>query len=194
MERKSGIIGNMGQPMPDVPIEYGDDCLAGWPPSETPKYVYARFSKIEKCPDPMLIPPNDQVFKLTQDEFNPCDWFYQGSVWRVEFQVAADPDFVWLWLMDPETNIPYFEETPAGPPIEGHVFHNEIIACDAFHGGKNGIAVVTWTPQATDILKLINMEKAADLFMELRPREDGKLVYKFCRLQDATNIKILFEP
>ncbi|GAH76571.1 unnamed protein product, partial [marine sediment metagenome] len=33
-----------------------------------------------------------------------------------------------------------------------------------------------------------------DLFMELRPLPDGKLVYKFCRLRDATNIKILFEP
>ncbi|GAI90859.1 unnamed protein product, partial [marine sediment metagenome] len=32
----------MGQPMPDVPIEYGNDCLARFPAGKTPKYLYAR--------------------------------------------------------------------------------------------------------------------------------------------------------
>ncbi|GAI15960.1 unnamed protein product [marine sediment metagenome] len=58
----------MGQRMRDEPIVYGDDCAAGWPPDKTPKYVYARFALIEKCPDPNLIPPNDRTFKLTQEE------------------------------------------------------------------------------------------------------------------------------
>lgn len=37
------------------------------------------------------------------------------------------------------------------------------------------------------------MEIANDLFMEMRPLEDGNRVYKFCKLEDATNIAILYD-
>ncbi len=184
----------MGQRMPDEPIEYGDNCAAGWTPGLTPKYVHARFAGIEKCPDPNLIPPNDRSFKLTQEEFAPCDWWYESGAWRVEFMVAAAPDFVWLTLTDHEAGVTHFEAVIPGPPVDGHVYHNENLVCGGALGGINGIAVVTWTPQATQLLKDINLTKGKDLFMELFPKPDGNLVYKFCRLQDATNIKVLFEP
>jgi len=184
----------MGQRMPDKPIEYGLDCIAGWEAGVTPKFVYARFAGIEKCPDPDLIPPNDRTFKVTQEPLTPCDWFYEGSVWRVEFQVATEPDFVYLVLTDHEAGVTHFEATIAGPPVEGQIYQNENLVCDEAHGGKNGIAVVTWTPQATALLEAINLSKGEDLFMELFPLADGKLVYKFCRIAESTNIKILFEP
>jgi len=180
--------------MPDIDIEYGDDCITGWPVGKTPRYIYARFSLIEKCPDPNLIPPNDRVFKLTQEEFVPCHWWYEGSTWRVEFQVAADPDFVWLVLTDHEAGVTHFEATIAGTPVEGQVYHNENLVCGGALGGIKGIAVVTWTPQATQLLEDLVIEKGPNLFMELRPLPDGKLVYKFCRIAESTNIAILFEP
>lgn len=180
--------------MRDEPIEYGDNCAAGWAPGLTPKYVYIRFILIEKCPDPALIPPNDRVFKLTQEEFAPCDWFYDDTVWRVEFMVTAAPDFLWITLTDADAGDTHFEAVVAGSPVEGQVFANENLACGGAHAGINGIAVVTWTPQATAILEAMNITKGDDLFMELFPLEDGNLVYKFCRIRESTNIRFLFDP
>lgn len=180
--------------MEDKPIDYGDDCLTGWAAGKTPKYVYARFSGIETCPGASLISPNGRVFKIPQEEFIPCEWFYDDTVWRVEFQVAAAPNFVHLILTDVDAGVTHFEASVAMVPDEGHVYVNENVACDLAHEGKNGIAVVTWTPQATALLESINMTKGADLFMELFPLANGKLVYKFCRIAESTNIKILYEP
>lgn len=184
----------MGQRQDKDEIVYGDDCVGCFPAGKTPKYVYVRLSLVEKCPDPRLVPPNDRVFKLTQDAYNPCDWFYQGSTWRVEFQCAPDPAFVWLSVMDPETGVAYFEETPAGLPDESHTYHNRTPACDDFHGATGGTATVTWQLETIKILKLLNMKGMSDIFMEMRPLVDGNRVYKFCRLQDATNIAIEYEP
>jgi len=194
VERKLGIIGNMGQRQDKTEIEYGDDCPAGWDIGKTPKFVYVRFSQIEKCPDPRLIPPNDRVFKLTQEEYAPCDWLYEDSIWRIAFQVAADPDFTWLWMTHHETGDEYFQETPAGLPDEGRIYHNSITACDVRHGAKNGIATVTWGLETLKVRGLLNIKTQKDLFMEMRPLANGNKVYKYCKLKDATNIKIKYEP
>lgn len=188
----------MGQPMPKVEIEYGVDCLAGWDAGKTPKYLYARFSKIVQCPDlpagKAYIPPNDHAFTLTQVEDVPCRWVYERSPWYVQFTVSPDPAEATFYIRNMLSGTWYFSARPSCPPGEGEVYHSTYFTCTTYVWGIEGIGVVTWTPQATELLKSINMEKAADLFMELFPLPDGKLVYKFCRLQDATNISILFEP
>lgn len=188
----------MGQRMADKPIVYGDDCLAAFDAGKTPKYLYARFSQIVQCPDlppgPNFIPPNDRVFKLTQDEGVPCRWAYESSPWYVEFDVYSGPVRTVLYIRNMLSGTWYFSANETGPPDEGIVYNNTYFTCTTLVWGTGGIATVTWTPQATDLLASLNMAKANDLFMELFPRDDGKLVYKFCRLQDATNVKILFEP
>ncbi len=188
----------MGQRMPDEPIEYGDNCTLGWPAGKTPKFVYVRFSKVVKCPDnpPTFFstPPNDRVFKLTQLDYDACSWRYSSPTWCVDYALTAGPLRTHLFLTNADDVSAYFLDQPTPIKIEGYVFHNQYTTCPGFLGAHDGIAVVTWTPQATDILEAINLAKARDLFMELFPRDDGKLVYKFCRLEDATNIKILFEP
>ncbi|GAI71523.1 unnamed protein product, partial [marine sediment metagenome] len=78
--------------MPDIPHEYGDDCLLKFEPGETPKYLYARFSKLETCPPPAPTAPNDRVFKLTQDPELPCCWEYFSDEWYVSFEYLQDPD------------------------------------------------------------------------------------------------------
>lgn len=183
--------------MPKVEIEYGSHCTHCFANGETPKYVYARFAGIVKCEgagkEACLIPPNDRVFKLTQQVGFPCSWRYIGDTWECWYQpwVVADGK-AHLFLNDLNLKV-YFEESLPACPDEGTVWHGEE-ACELdLFCAELGIGVVTWNPQATKLLEDINMEKAADLFMELRPLDDGKLVYKFCRLQDATNIKILFE-
>lgn len=184
--------------MPDKPILYGNSCALRWDPGETPKYVYARFALVIKrtdlVPDVCQIPPNDRLFKLTQDPMFPCAWRYDQSGWTVRFDLTMmGPDSTWLSLDDDPGNH-YFSSVTPSPYQEGTVLHNDYGPDEQDACGYNGLGIVTWTPQATEILAAINLAKANDLFMELRPTDDDKLVYKFCRLQDATNIKILFEP
>ncbi|GAI01352.1 unnamed protein product [marine sediment metagenome] len=198
VEGKFGIISNMGQPMPDIPIEYDDDCLLGFPAGETPKYLYVRFSKVAKCPDEppdvYPIPPNDRVFKLTQRPDSPCVWEYESADWYLQFIVWGPEVYTEIILWTADRKYVVFYNDNWGPPDEGFVYHHDRPECLPGIPAAGGFAVVTWNPQATKLLEDINMEKARDLFMELRPLDDGKLVYKFCRLQDATNIAILFEP
>ncbi len=153
---------------------------------------------MEICPgalDPhCTIPPNDRTFKLTQRDGLPCRYLYDGTDWKVWVNLwVAAPGQGSLVLQD---SVPwtYFEGYFDTCPGEGIVVANDIVGCAPHDCISGGIGVITWTPQATELLEAINLAKGADLFMELFPLADGKLVYKFCRLQDATNIKILFEP
>ncbi len=190
-------MGNMGQRMPDKPIDYGDDCLLAFDPDKTPLNVYARFNLMEQCPLELPpfhpIPPNDRVFKLTQLEDVPCGWKVNSGDWEVTFEIIGGPVRTTLTLFNTADASTYFYEQVVAFQDEGIVFHNSILVCQPWYGAHLGIAVVTWTPQATALLEAINLEKAYDLFMELRPLEDGNLVYKFCKLQDATNIKMLYD-
>lgn len=184
--------------MRDEPIEYGVHCTHCFANGETPKYVYVRFIGIEKCTGvgkgACLTPPNDRAFKLKQLVGFPCSWQFSDSVWTIDYQawVVADGK-AHLQLID-FNNAIYFERTLDSCQPEGTVWSNSIACAPGLPCGESGIAVVTWSPQATALLEAINLSKGEDLFMELFPLENGKLVYKFCRIQDATNIKFLFEP
>lgn len=188
----------MGQRMRDVPIVYGNDCLRGWDAGKTPKYIYLRFSLIVKCPDwdevVYQIPPNDRVFKLTQDETHSCLWEVTTTGWHVILDLQFDYPNTIVWLEYMPTGGVYFFDVVPLPFDEGVVYHNKNLDCEQGRPSYSGIAVLTYTPQATDLLKAINITKGDDLFMELFPLDDGKLVYKFCRIAESTNIKILFEP
>jgi len=188
----------MGQRMPDEPHVYGDDCLQCFDEGKTPLKVYARFSLIEKCPDKpdhvCKIPPNDRMFTLTQDPLHACQWLYIGDEWEIHYHCHYDFPAQHLLDLGDKAGFGVFWHKGDPCPAEGTVFDNQLTDCGEFQCGKLGIGVVTWTHQATELLAALNMKKARDLFLEMRPLEDGNLVYKFCRLQDATNISILFEP
>lgn len=184
----------MGQRMPPVPHIYGDDCYYGFPEGKTPKYVYARFSNIVKCPMGELSPPNDRMFKLTQTDRNPCLWEYYTPPWHATFGYKRPPDQSFLFLYGPPKLWIYFMAREYIKPDEGTVYNSLNVLCEVEILGIGGIATVTWIHEATALLEAINMRRADDLFMEMRPLVDGNKVYKFCRLKDATNIKIEFEP
>ena len=188
----------MGQRMPDEPIEYGTDCLACFPADKTPKFVYVRFALVEICPgilDPNCItPPNDRLFKLAQVNGYPCQFRYDTDPWHIFWTFSAgSPAKSSIHLRDWSDAV-YFAALPDACLPEGTVIHNDLVGCVLHDCARAGIAVVTWTPQATALLEAINMAKGERLFMELFPLDNGKLVYKFCRLKESTNIKILFEP
>lgn len=188
----------MGQRMQDEPIEYGINCLQCWPDGLTPKYLYARFALVTKRtdhdPDFCSMPPNDVVFKLTQDPGEPCAWFYDQGNWTVRFDLVNLGIGNTEFTLDDTIGNHYFHNRSDTCYSEGTVLHNDIPPDEPGACGYDGFGIVTWTPQATDLLAAINMSKAYDLFMEIHPRDDGKIVYKFCKLQDATNVKILFDP
>ncbi|GAH25734.1 unnamed protein product [marine sediment metagenome] len=175
-------------------IEYGNDCLLKFEPGQTPKYAYARFSKIKTCPPPAPTAPNDRVFKLTQDPELPCCWEYITSSWYISFEYLQDPDISRLFAINQDHMIWYFFNAVDGHVDEGHVFHNDNVECFWDIGGIEGIATVTWDLESLKLMELLNIKAAEDLFMEMRPLEDGSKVYKYCNLKDATNIAIKFEP
>ncbi|MBA7570220.1 hypothetical protein ES708_11968 [subsurface metagenome] len=183
----------MGQRQDQTEIVYGDDCLIGFDPGKTPKCVYARFSKMVKCPDVTYAPPNDRVFKLTQAVANPCLWVYYAGGWLINFTIVDAPLRTNIFLYNDFEELDYFSDTPEGPVEEGYVYHNDLEACNAIHAAHHGIAVVTWRLETIALMKVLNIEPAYDLFMEMRPLDDGNKVYKYCKLKDGTNIAIEFE-
>jgi len=184
--------------MSDEPHIYGDDCLRGWEEGKTPKYLYVRFSKIVRCNDDpapdWLIPPNDRMFKLTQSDRWSCLWEITTNGWHILFDLQFDPPNAILWLEHVPDGLVYFYDVVGTPIDEGFVYTNRNPGCVFFGPTEGGIATVTWTQEATDLLEALNIQRADDLFMEMRPLVDGNKVYKFCRLRDATNISIEFEP
>lgn len=183
----------MGQRQDEDEIIYGNDCLLGWEEGKTPKYVYARFSQIVKCPDGDYTPPNDRVFKLTQDPEAPCWWAYRRDKWTIYFVIHGPPVYSWIELRQFEPAIIYFTDYVWGPPEEGRVFYNDNPACVANIGGASGMGVITWRLETLKIMKALNIEPAYNLFSEMRPLPDGNKVYKFCKLQYGMNIAIEYE-
>lgn len=194
----------MGQRQNQTEIVYGNDCWRGinltkplWLEGQTPKYIYLRFSEIQKCIkeicDDCPSPANDRVFKLTQSEYDPCYWDYFGD-WEVHWWLQPGiPTTVRFVLFWPTLNKHYFYADFITDGDNARFAANEI-TCEPFgHCGYNGIAVASWRLESLDLLKSLNIKPAYDLFMEMRPLVDGNKVYKYCKLKDGTNIAIEFE-
>jgi len=188
----------MGQRQNQTEIEYSNNCLLGFPTGETPKYLYVRLSKVNKCPDEppdvYPIPPNDRVFKLTQRPDDPCVWEYISADWYLRFIVWGPAVYTELMLFTGDLAYLVFYNDTVGPPDEGYVYPHDRPECLPGIAAAGGIATVTWRLESIALMNTLNIETQPDLFMEMRPLEDGKKVYKYCKLKDATNIAILFEP
>ncbi|GAI96728.1 unnamed protein product [marine sediment metagenome] len=131
---------------------------------------------------------------MTQDPELPCCWEHLESPWYVSFEYLQDPDLSRLFIIHLITAQWYFFNAVADHVDEGHIFHNENTECFWDIGAIEGIGTVTWQLESMKLMGLINIEVANDLFMEMRPLDDGPKVYKYCNLRDATNIAIKFEP
>lgn len=187
----------MGQRHKDE-IVYGDDCLTCFEEGKTPKYVYARFSRVKKCDifecEGYPSPPNDRVFKLTQVEGHPCRWVYESDDWKVSYYAVMPPTFgAQLVVLQKPDWISYFYGWTY-PGDECETFFKNKNTCAEGECGIGGNGIITWRLESIAILKSLNIKAMSDIFMEMRPLVDGNRVYKYCRLQDGTNIAIEFEP
>lgn len=186
-------------------IVYGNRCILGetlpkplWAVGETPLNVYLRFSGISLCKTEQCRevppPPNGRVFKCTQTEWDACNWKYENGLtawWSLD---PNDPVNMFVYLLYNPLNKYYFIATV---PTDGDNarFATNQASCSPFNMcGYGGIVAVEWLIEPMNLLKSLNMKGMSDIFMEMHPLVDGNRIYKFCRLQDATNIKILFEP
>lgn len=188
----------MGQRQNKDEIVYNTNCLACFDEGETPKYVYARFSNIQKCPgfecEDMPSPPNDRVFKLTQVDGHPCQWNFEDDDWDVTWYAANPPTYGARLIINqkPDWYEYFFGFTLPGDECETF-FANEA-ECTEGTCGVGGWGIVTWRLECLELMESLNIKTAKDLFMEMRPLEDGSKVYKYCKLRDATNIAIKYEP
>lgn len=188
----------MGQRQNQDEIVYGDYCGFISPPEKTPKYIYVRFSNVVKCtyyPGIELeTPPNDRVFKLTQDTDYACWWVGDIADWHLVVDLQFNPGKVIIWLTYLPTARVYFYSLTDSPLKESYVYHNIYDDCPGGDVAVGGFAVITWRLECLALMKALNIKTEKDLFMELHPLCDGNLVFKFCRLKDATNIAIKLEP
>lgn len=183
----------MGERMDKDEIVYGNDCLAMFDEGKTPKYLYARFSQVQPCPDEP-IPPNDRTFKLTQHETYWCHWSYESDLWLVVFDYSVPLERSELTIAKQPAPARFMFRGNEDYAIEeGHVFNNVQDECIGEWGATGGIGVLTWKLEALEIMAALNIKPAYDLFMEMRPLVDSNKIYKFCKLKDATNIAIEFE-
>lgn len=184
----------MGQRQNETEPEWGNDCALKFPAGKTPRFVYGRFSNIVTCPGAPLITPNDRTFTLEQQPGIPCLWIHHAGAWRVSFEFDVFVPESHFFITHIPTGDLYFNDHEPGYIDEGFVFHNEQAACIGVQQGISGIGIVTWRLETLDIMKAMNMEVANNLFMEMRPLDNGSRVYKYCRIQDATNVKIKYNP
>lgn len=195
----------MGQKQNQSNYEAGDECSRCepvlWPVEGTPKLLYARFSEIVICSDEWCVNTplgfNDHVFTLTQLDINPCFWQYQSENFWIEYNCDELPEHkshLYLDGFDGEDWDGLFRSTTESGE-DCVTFFNNQLNCGAPHiCGTGGYAIVTWRQESIDLIKSLNLEISNRLFMEMRPLADGKKVYKYCKLEDGTNVKILLEP
>lgn len=186
----------MGIPVPDPPIDYGDDCLICTPPfgsrwavGETPEYVYVLFSGLEECPLAVNSPPNGQSFRLTQSDADPCVWWHVGSKWVARFYTgfpAVNPSAVWL---HDSFGRPHFLGDGTVCPPEYEVFDNLNTVCSAVIESINGIAVIWWMSSVLDLVAAYNIPTSSQLQYELFMINETTPVHKFCNQEKSLNIK-----
>lgn len=190
----------MGTPVPDPPIDHGNDCdsccppaPSMWLPGETPEFVYVYFASIESCPLAIQSPPNGRTFKLTQTVENPCKWEYWGPKWHV-FWLAMDPLFLESMLYLEEVGgLGIFVSRTINCPPECFVYHSTIEVCAWPTAGRFGIGVVHWMGIALGIIVSLSLPMASTIMHELFVTDDDKVVHKFCFPKYGMNVKFLME-
>lgn len=191
----------MGTPLPDQPIDYGDDCVVcrdapyeRWAAGETPHYVYVRFSGLVKCVWGTYEPPNGQVFRLEQDPVWPCLWFLIGTKWTVQFLPATRVPLLSQIVLRDEFAQLYFDGFSVACPPEMQVFDNSLVACNPGNQSKDGEATIAWNSTALSIAKAMVLPFDPQLMTEMFITPTDVPVFKYCNPRFGVNVKIKFEP
>lgn len=178
----------MGFPTGDGDVEYGDDCLLGWPADLTPKTIGVRFSGIMQGDNWLPVhgaPPNLEL-TLTQNIAAPCTFdFTAGNLFAQVIFMAAHTNAA-------IANNPWgigFDNTVAGNK-ESYIPNQNIVpAGNFFYGGHGQIAILPGKapPTIHGVQDLLNMEHSSQTFASSLPLTRNKMIYRFGRRYDSTN-------
>lgn len=190
----------MGTPVPDPPIDYGNDCLGCtippgtlWEPGETPLNIWVYFAGIKKCFWFTDDPPNGSTFKLTQMDIEHCLWTHSGSVWTVQLNMCFDfPAKSSLMLLDSGMQI-QFNSRGVPCPEECTIFNNGPEFFPPPPDFPEGVAVIHWMGIVLTLVVSMSLPSASKLMHELFVTDDDKIVHKFCMPKYSMNVKMLTE-
>lgn len=187
----------MGTPI-DVPvIEYGPDCNrcpVQFPAGETPRFVYVYFDGIVDCGRSHHPAPNGQTFVLEQIPPNPCNWYSDGDIWKVDWlpnRIGAGDSL--LTLLD-HHGAAFFSGSELKCPSDPAIMQNDMHACAGFFAGSEGLALVTRHQQVIALVVQFGLEAGIHLMWEVFHHPDGGIVHKFADLHQRTNIRFKLEP
>lgn len=194
---------SMGQRLEDDTIITGEPCSGCeevlWGIGKTPKFVYARFSQLERCPgiDWTLypVPPNNRVFKLEQREDHPCWWRYRLDLgWEINWQICYDlPPYSKLFMGHAPGGTYFQSITPAEHKCVGS-FANQNV-CNGLFFAHGGFGWIEWKQIAINLAKDLDITLGHHLFYEVFQIDIETVVYKFTDTTRGINVKSkLFRP
>lgn len=184
----------MGEPIPNPPIEYGNDCVQctplRWPANENPKYVYVMFWNLVDCgwsPHPA---PNGQIFKLEQVPGTPCLWHKSIGTWVVNWYARRPAGAQSQLNLADHHGWNFFFAISLQCPFEYWTYTNLQAACILMYAASAGFATIWWNSTITELIEGAGLVPGRSLFYELFKAAGNTEVHKFCDLYQRTNIKI----
>jgi hypothetical protein len=188
----------MGLELPQPTFPYGTDCTyctpphgSLWPVGQTPLHIYAFVAGILRCPLGTYQPPNNHIFKLTQEEFEPCSWRWTGPKWHVHYTPATGIGLGSHFdLADHNGKLHFWHDGNNCPP-ENSVFLNDLLDCLGSQHARLGFVIIFWTDAALKIAEALNFSFDENLFLEQFSTGSDPIVLKFCQVPTSTNVKIL---
>jgi len=183
----------MGTPIPDPPIEHGNDCgsctPARWAAGETPKYIYCMFWGIEDCGISPHPAPNGEVFRMEQDPGSPCLYLHQGDIWQPIFSTGTPGVSNSLLQLTDHHGFGFFTKTGPACPDEYATYSNAQIACIFMLAGAKGWGTIFWNLDIETMVDQFGLEPGTNLFYELFKSTAFYYVHKFCDTKQRTNVR-----
>lgn len=187
----------LGQRIKNPNIEFGSDCTRctfptfdRFPAGETPKYVYACFWGIENCGFSSYSAPNGRIFRLPQDAGNPCMWYLDGSVWKVEFIADRIAPAVSRLQLGDKDGWSFFTGNQVICPDEYTVFNNAQGACILMYAGAGGHGTIWWNAELLDISEDFGIVPCTELFYDVFNIDASTFVHRFSDRRSGVSISI----
>lgn len=124
----------------DPDTEFGNDCGACYPAGQTPKYLYASFRFIIKCPwaAHIAITPPNQTFKLEQ--VLPCSWQAIVGAFLITYRATVGLPFLAI-MTGPEWWFHHIQIAPCET-----FFINQLICNPGVNIGTGGFGLIRAVP------------------------------------------------
>ena len=182
--------------LPTIPDPTCVNCLTCHSEGETPCKKYISFTGIVSCEKlPGVVPPPfNSIVRVNQIEDHECEYerlFDDDLYFRYNSAILNGSQveqewFIWGMFLK-------------GRPNNCETQFANTLTCAGPGNGEGGNAAVTWNTGPSDhaigsLLNSINMEPHAETKYEFWPASEERMVVKFARKSDATNILILVEP